>query len=101
MRTAIEQDVKVLLSMRTFNFDINNIAFVRYFEGRTGHSITTCQCGWAEVVKLITNPPDDVWRITRAKLQDCWDLFTQPKVIIHRLPPAQYLFNMAPCQTTT
>lgn len=76
MRTAL-RTYPELLKVNRFTFDITNRAFIKYFEDRTGYEITKCQCGWFVALNLILNPPDDVWRITRAKLQDCWEIFNQ------------------------
>jgi hypothetical protein len=76
---AIEQDEAKLLAIRKFTFDINDKQFVEYFIARTGAAITECACGWLKVKALIKNPPDIVWRITRAKLQDCWEIYSTVK----------------------
>lgn len=60
-----------------WTFDLTNMGFVRFFQDRTGYMITEVPVGWPVVVKLINNPPDSTWRLTRAKVQDCWELFTQ------------------------
>ncbi len=77
MRTALRNFEELKQVKGPFTFDVTNRAFIKYFEDRTGYVITKCQCGWLVTLNLILNPPTDVWRITRAKLQDCWEIFNQ------------------------
>lgn len=75
VQSSIEQDLDRLLAISKFTFDLSNADFVRYFISRTGQLITDCECGWNRVCELVANPPDMSWKITRAKLQNCWDLY--------------------------
>jgi hypothetical protein len=75
-RVALRQGVEYLMSITVFTFDPTNEDFVDYYEGRTGDLVTSCECGWQRVLELLRNPPDDSWKLTRAKMQDCWEIFT-------------------------
>lgn len=98
------QDYNVLLSIHDFDFDPDNDEFIRYFISRTGIAIKDYYldrgksnrigveprlvkgpgCGWKAVKSLLTDPGDDIaWRITRAKMQDCWELYTQQQETTH------------------
>lgn len=68
--SAIEQDLEKLLAITTFTFDLWHPGFIEYFTSRTGLRIDPARHG-----KLLADPPNNAWRITRAKLQDCWRLF--------------------------
>lgn len=76
------QDLDVLLRITELSYDLNDMNFVHYFEGRTGHKITKCVCGWAQVKKSCANPnlpaepvPDISWQYRRGRLQDSWELY--------------------------
>lgn len=89
MRTkAICQDQAKLLAMRHFDFDLTDMDFVRYFEERTGVQISRTSYGlkckedeWRETCEWIAYPEDMVYRIMRAKLQDCWEIYCE-----HEMP---------------
>ena len=84
---ALTQDHKKLLALEAFTFNLGDPAFVRYYVSRTGDRIDERPClpylartpctadEWRETCADITNPPDKVWRIRRAKLQDCWEIY--------------------------
>lgn len=93
MRTlAICQDHDRLLAIERFTFDLTNAAFIDYYVSRTGDRIDEGESGfylsrvpctadeWRETCADIVNPPDDVWRIRRAKLQDCWEIYCAHEV---------------------
>lgn len=71
---------KVLDAVTEFDYDIDNAEFVKYFESRTGVMISKCECGWEPVRTVLANwrveAPSTTWRITRARLQDCWQIWT-------------------------
>ncbi len=73
------QETAVLLAVTEFDYALTAREFVGYFERRTGQQISRCECGMAAVQAVWGNPAvpteDKSWRITRAKLQDCWELF--------------------------
>jgi hypothetical protein len=89
MRTiSICQDQKKLMAMRHFDFDLTDMDFVRYFERRTGVMISCNSNGgrsnqdeWFETCQWIAFPEDDVYRIIRAKMQDCWEIYQE-----HEMP---------------
>jgi hypothetical protein len=64
-----------------FHYDLHDAEFVAYFESRTGYRITQCDCGWPFVRDVLAAPwfseayPDPVWMLTRAKLQDAWEIW--------------------------
>ena len=74
-KTAINQDIESLLAISNFSFDINDEKFVEYFQSRTGQMITLCDCGMDNVKKLLIRPPNTSWKLTKAKLQDCWEIY--------------------------
>ncbi len=71
------QDHKVLLKITEFSYDLSSDEFVGYFMARTGQLITCCDAGTAmqNVLAPDSDTTDIVDRITKAKLQDCWELF--------------------------
>jgi len=88
MRTiSICQDHKKLLAMRHFDFDLTDMDFVRYYVSRTGDRINErpglpylafkpcSEEEWRETCERITCPEDTCYRIRRAKLQDCWEIY--------------------------
>ncbi len=89
MRTsqALTQDPAKLLAFERFDFDLNDEAFVRYYVSRTGDRINESGRGpylaytpctreeWTLTCEWINNPEDTCWRIRRAKLQDCWEIY--------------------------
>ncbi|XHR27524.1 MAG: hypothetical protein ACFUZC_16460 [Chthoniobacteraceae bacterium] len=104
-RFTICQEIEVLLAIREFSYDLNDTAFLRYFESRTGRQIRQSLAEYPEgrsardwrvplsEVKrphyLINNAPlpDDefesmkgVYAIERAKLQDCWEIYNLEEV---------------------
>jgi hypothetical protein len=88
---AICQNPLILLQVTQFHYDLDNDDFVKYFIGRTGVVIKdyTCprtgnvlpgpECGWEKVKDHWANPTVEIdtvhWILTRAKLQDCWELY--------------------------
>lgn len=84
---AICQDIDTLLAVREFTFDLTDKDFVRYYVSRTGDRINESGNGpymakvictedeWQEFCADINNPPDIVWRIRRAKMQNCWEIY--------------------------
>lgn len=86
-RKSICQDADALLFVRHYNFDLNNAAFVRYFEERTGIRITwSPRCGyerpfacskreWAEACAAIMGDEDAPARLLRGRLEDAWELW--------------------------
>lgn len=83
------QNDRALNRIREFDFDIHDKEFVAYFEARTGQKITRCECGWEYVANFLANPGcpplDSSWKRTRARLQDCWEVW---KVCRFLPPPA-------------
>ena len=85
MRTkAICQDIGKLLAMRHFDFDLTDMDFVRYFEDRTGVMVSRNSHGalcnedeWSQTCQWIAFPEDTVYRIIRAQMQDCWEIYCQ------------------------
>jgi len=83
MRTiSICQDHKKLLAMRHFDFDLTDMDFVRYYESRTGVMVSLNSDGspcnaaeWRETCERIAYPEDTVYRIIRARMQDCWEIY--------------------------
>jgi hypothetical protein len=83
MRTiSICQDQSKLLAMRHFDFDLTDMDFVRYYESRTGDLVSRNSNGslcnadqWRETCEWIAYPEDTVYRIRRAKMQDCWEIY--------------------------
>lgn len=76
---TICQEVSVLEQVTAFDYVLTD-DFVKYFEARTGVRITECECGFQHVVDVLANPDvslseTDHWRLTRAKLQDAWELY--------------------------
>ncbi len=74
--------------MRHFDFDLTNMDFVRYFEERTGVMVSRNSDGscsnqkeWLQTCQWIAFPEDDVYRIIRAKMQDCWEIYCE-----HEMP---------------
>lgn len=97
MRTiSICQDIEKLLSIRHFSFDLNNTDFVRYYVSRTGDRInerpalpylayTPCSPEeWARTCEWINSAEDMDYKIRRAKLQDCWEIYCA-----HEMPELQ------------
>lgn len=82
---ALCQDLPALLRVTEFDYDLTNEAFVAYFEARTGYVLNDPLHPeyLPRAIALFANPAVPVdsfnphWRITRAKLQDCWELFRQ------------------------
>lgn len=76
---GICQDIEALLRVTEFDYDLTDLSFLVYFKERTGIQIDECECGWFVVIEELANynvpAPDKSWRITRAKLQDCWQLY--------------------------
>ena len=85
---AICQDLDALLAVRETSFDLSDPDFVAYFVRRTGVRInengrgvtykTYSPCSpqeWADVCRDITQGKDQVNRILRGKLEDCWELY--------------------------
>ena len=83
VRTAIVQDVAALEAMdpRRFTYQLADKRFIEYFISRTGMRIDRVEAGWAMVVNRLANyrvpAPDSAWKITRAKLQDCWEIYSR------------------------
>jgi hypothetical protein len=88
MRTiSICQDQKKLMAMRHFDFDLTDMDFVRYYVSRTGDRVNERPClpyltftpcneqEWYQTCLDIANPPDTVYHIRRAKMQDCWEIY--------------------------
>ncbi len=82
--SALCQDTDALALVSEFNYDLNDADFVAYFEQRTGMQLRQCECGFDDVVAVWANPWSypaseyDIplaWQTTRAKLQDCWELY--------------------------
>jgi hypothetical protein len=73
--------------MRHFDFDLTDMDFVRYYVSRTGDRIDESGRGphmaripctadeWRETCEWIAYPQDTVYRIRRAKMQDCWEIY--------------------------
>ncbi len=85
---AICQDLDALLAVRETSFDLSDPDFVAYFVRRTGVRInengrgatyeTYSPCShqeWADVCQDIKQGKDQVSRILRGKLEDCWELY--------------------------
>jgi len=81
----ILQEPALLVKITKFNYDLEDMQFVRYFESRTGIRITACECGWEEVKKHWANHNLDLkvdtahWSGTRARIQDCWEIYNSEK----------------------
>jgi hypothetical protein len=77
---AICQDITILSRVSRFSYNLNVEGFVAYFISRTGMRIDKCKCEWDYVVAVCANPsvpaPSADWALTRAKLQDCWEIWT-------------------------
>ncbi len=68
--------------MRHFDFDLTDMDFVRYYVSRTGDRVSCNSDGspcnsdqWRETCEWIAYPDDTVYRIRRAKMQDCWEIY--------------------------
>ena len=97
---SICQDSDVLTRITEYDFDLDNLDFVKYFISRTGYDILGTDCGWKKKREFILDADDsameryqadaaanrkrvgkfssynDTWRvIERGKLQDCWELW--------------------------
>ena len=79
---SICQDINKLLALRYFDFDLTDMDFVRYYESRTGDLLSRNSNGslcnaseWRETCEWIAYPEDNCYRIRRAKLQDCWEIY--------------------------
>lgn len=79
---SICQDQKKLMAMRHFDFDLTDMDFVRYYESRTGDLVSRNSNGslcdadqWRETCEWVAYPKDTVYRIRRAKMQDCWEIY--------------------------
>ncbi len=83
MRTiSICQDHKKLLAIRHFDFDLTDMDFVRYYESRTGVMVscngdgTPCNADqWRQTGNRIAAAKDIVYRLIRARMQDCWEIY--------------------------
>ena len=72
------QDINILQKIHTFSYDLENEDFLKYFLGRIGSMITMTDIGWDNEKKLLhpDNEPDEISdKITKGKLQDCWELY--------------------------
>ena len=96
MPQTLCQDVDALLKVTDYSFDTSNRDFLRYFENRTGYYIGAdphhpqilsrierglmqpLPPGYFEMQCQVANNRDDnrIHRIYRAKLQDCWEIYT-------------------------
>lgn len=75
----ILQDPDLLLKIHQFDYDLNNPKFVKYFEGRTGIMISKMECGWDQTLEIFAienQPAENHHKITKARLQDSWELFS-------------------------
>lgn len=101
------QDIEILQRFTEFDYDLSHLAFIDYFEGRTGVKISWCQCGWDHIrnrrhdwatwdeftdcqwankiaIWSQPNPNDELWRrIIRAQMQDCWELYCEQPGLEH------------------
>jgi hypothetical protein len=82
------QDIEVLCWVTEFDFNLDAPGFQQYFQDRTGYDLDSIEVAKKDR-KVLTEhlanwrvpAPDSAWVITRAKLQDCWELWrgiTQP-----------------------
>jgi hypothetical protein len=96
MRVAIEQNPEKLLAMdpASFDYDLEAPGFLQYFKDRTGYQINVIDSDPTKTGKILENnnwnyrknslynPAIEESRrhvlITRAKIQDCWQIWIQP-----------------------
>ncbi len=70
-RIAICQDTKKLEKINEFNYIIEDIDFIKYFQDRTGIIITHC----LDRLKYNSEPKDKIDLNIKRRLQDCWEIW--------------------------
>lgn len=70
---------EVLSRITEHDYDLQDAGFVEYFRSRTGYRLRDVEQEWSEVLARLASPAapvtDRAWALTRAKLQDCWEVF--------------------------
>jgi hypothetical protein len=99
---AICQNLEVLRRFTQFTYEFDNVAFIDWFEGRTGVQVSWCPCGWDHIRNrqhrwfdaakdaggkcnwenkkqaycLPAPPNEETWRQSlRGQMQDAWELW--------------------------
>lgn len=69
---TICQDIGALEQVTEYDYDMQNADFVKYVKRRTGYCLNV-----GDVIAETARDDEPKYvKLTRAKLQDCWELFT-------------------------
>ncbi len=75
---SVVMNADLLEKVTEFDYDLNDPGFVQYFTARYGQTLR-CKLGWDAVVTWLANysvpAPTKSWELTRAALQDCWEIW--------------------------
>ena len=70
---TICQDLDAQLKITEYDYDMMNPEFVAYVKARIGYCLVV-----GDFLASDAKEDDDQWKkITRAKIQDCWELFNR------------------------